>query len=458
MQTITHTSKVGRKELLRALDHSLAMVEFALDGTILSANANYLSMCGYQLQELVGNNHKLLCAGGHLLSRAYTDCWEKIRLLGCSSGLFPRQRKDGSEFWIEAAYYTVFSESDARGRIIKFCLDVTERMRAVGEKICLLEAVTRSLILAEYSPHGDFLSLNENFISSLGFSRADLLGKRLMDVFFTLDPQNGPLRELWRDICGGRTHYQKMEWKAANGESVWLATLFTPLFTAEGKLKKVLQVASDVTFATEFERRQRQRFQKLSLVADKTSNGVIIADGIGRTVYANAGFTAMFGYTEKDLAGRSAACIFGPEESSVARRLREGLGPKESLSIEEIAYGKSGQRLWVSWVSTSVCNDDGKQEYIVTVITDITDTKLYEVLQRKALEGMARDVPTDEVLGMVCLEIERIIPGIYVRVMGVDKQNRLYALAAPSLPPASTRRRSRRPLPGPACAAVWPNP
>ncbi len=436
MQTITHTSKVGRKELLRALDHSLAMVEFALDGTILSANANYLSMCGYQLQELVGNNHKLLCAGGHLLSRAYTDCWEKIRLIGCSSGLFPRQRKDGSEFWIEAAYYTVFSESDARGRIIKFCLDVTERMQAVDEKICLLEAVNRSLILAEYSPRGDFLSLNENFISSLGFSRVDLLGKRLMDVFSTLDPQNGPLRELWRDICGGRTHYQKMEWKAANGESVWLNTLFTPLFTPEGKLKKVLQMASDVTFATEFERRQRQRFQKLSLVADKTSSGVIIADSIGRTVYANAGFSKMFGYTEKDLAGRSAACIFGPEETSVARRLREGLGPKESLSIEEIAYGKSGQRLWVSWVSTSVRNDDGRQEYIVTVITDITDTKLYEVLQRKALEGMARDVPTDEVLGMACLEIERIIPGIYVLVMGVDKHNRLYAVAAPSLPPA----------------------
>ena len=92
MQTITHTSKVGRKELLRALDHSLAMVEFALDGTILSANANYLSMCGYQLQELVGNNHKLLCAGGHLLSRAYTDCWEKIRPPASPSAPFPRPR------------------------------------------------------------------------------------------------------------------------------------------------------------------------------------------------------------------------------------------------------------------------------------------------------------------------------------------------------------------------------
>ena len=436
MQTITHTSRVGRKELLRALDNSLGTVEFALDGTILSANANYLAMCGYQLQELVGNNHKLLCAGEHLLSRSYTDCWDKIRLIGCASGLFPRQRKDGSAFWIEAAYYTVFSEADARGRIVKFCLDVTNRMRAVGEKLCLLEAVDRSLILAEYSPQGDFLSLNENFISSLGFSRADLLGKRFMDAFSPPDPHNSLPRGLWRDICGGRTHYQKMEWKAANGESVWLATLFTPLFTPEGKLKKVLQVASDVTFATEFERRQRQRFQKLSLVADKTSNGVIIADGIGRTVYANEGFTVMFGYTEQDLAGRSPACIFGPEETNVARRLREGLGPKESLSIEEIAYGKSGQRLWVSWVSTSVCNDDGRQEYIVTVITDITDTKLYEVLQRKALEGMARDVPTDEVLGMACLEIERIIPGIFVRVMGVGKQSRLYAVAAPSLPAA----------------------
>ena len=437
MQTLTLGSKVGRKDLLRALDRSLAVIEFALDGTILNANANYLSLSGYRLQELVGNNHKCLCSGEHILSRAYTDCWEKIRLAGCSAGLYPRQRKDGSEYWIEAAYYTVIPEADAQGRIIKFCIDVTDRMKTVSEKISLLEAVDRSLILAEYSPQSDFLAINENFITSLGYSRTEILGKRLPEVFPLLNPQGGLLNEIWRNVCAGHTYYQKMEWKAANDESIWLDTLFTPMFTAEGKLKKVLQVAADVTFAIESERRQKRMFQKLSLVADKTSNGVVIADSAGRTTYINAGFSAMFGYTEKEIAGRLATCIFGPEEMNVARKLRARLGPKESFCIEEIAYGKSGQRLWVSWVSTSVCNDDGKPECIVTVITDITDTKLYEVLQRKALEGMARDVPTEEALSMVCLEIERIIPGVCVRVMGVDnKQNRLYSVASPSLPSA----------------------
>lgn len=435
MQTLTLGSKAGRKELLRALDRSLGIVEFALDGTILNVNARYLALSGYSLQELVGNNHKCLCSGEHILSRAYTDCWERIRLSGCASGLFPRQRKDGSEYWVEAAYYTVIPESDAQGRIIKFSLDVTKRMKTASEKIFLLEAVDRSLILAEYSPQGDFLAVNENFITVLGFSRADLLCKPLVKAFPLLEPQGGLLHEVWRAICAGQTYYQKMEWKTASDESVWLATLFTPMFTAEGKLKKVLQVAADVTFATESERVQRRMFQKLSLVADKTSNGVVIADSAGRTTYVNAGFTAMFGYTEKELTGRLATCIFGPEEANVARKLRARLGPKEPFSIEEIAYGKGGQRLWVSWVSTAVCNDDGKQECIVTVIADITDTKLYEVLQRKALEGMARDVPTEEALSMVCLEIERIIPGVRVRVMGVDdKQKHLSPLAAPSLP------------------------
>ena len=434
MQTLTRTSKVGRKELLRAVERSLAIMEFALDGTILSANANYLSISGYRLQDLVGNNHKCLCSGEHILSKTYADCWEKVKLIGCSSGLFPRQRKDGSEYWIQAVYYTVFSESDAQGRIVKFCLDVTDRMKQTSEKSILLDALDRSLILAEYSPQGDFLSLNENFITALGFARADILGRRLAEVFPLLDPQGRLLNEIWRNVCAGRTYYQKMEWKASSGESVWLATLFTPIFTAEGRLKKILQVATDVTFAIESERRRGQIFQKLSLVADNTSNGVVIADSAGKTTYVNAGFSAMFGYTEKDLAGRSATCIFGPEEIIVARKMRERLGAKESFSIEEIAYSKGGQRLWVSWIANAVCNDEEKQEYIVIVITDITDTKLHEVLQRKALEGMARDVPTEESLGIVCLEIERILPEVRVRVMGVDKQNRLYAVASPSAP------------------------
>lgn len=434
MHTHIRTSKVGRKALLQALDLSLAIMELSLEGVILSANANYLSMSGYRLQELVGNNHKCLCSGEYLLSKEYAECWDKLRSLGSSSGLFPRHRKDGTEFWIVAAYHAVFPESGAQGRIVKFCFEMTERMQATSEKIDLLEAIDRSLILAEYSPEGEFLSVNENFITSLGFSLQELQGKRLVERFPGLEPFGDGFQDIWRNVCVGHNCSQQMEWKTANGEAAWLATLFTPIFTAEGKLKKILQVASDVTFRVLLEERQKHMVQVLSLVADKTSSGVAIADSAGRTIYINPGFSKLFGYTEKELSGRSATCIFGPSAMSVARKMREKLRPKTSFAIEEIAYSKSGQRLWVSWVSTSVCNEAGKQEYIVTVITDITDTKLYEVLQRKALEGMARDLPTEEALSIVCLEIERIIPGIRVKVMGMDKQNRLYDVAAPSIP------------------------
>lgn len=142
-----------------------------------------------------------------------------------------------------------------------------------------------------------------------------------------------------------------------------------------------------------FEKKSEAMLQQLALVADKTRNGVIIEDSANAIMYVNAGFTAMFGYTEEDLLYRSSACLFGPAEARVAQIIREGLTSEDSLTIEEIAYGKGGQRLWVAWMSTPVFNDEGKREYVITVITDITDTKLYETVRGSATQSPGRHGP-----------------------------------------------------------------
>ena len=114
--------------IVDALDRSTSRVEFALDGTILGANANFLELTGYTFHELRGKPHSMLVDEETASSPAYLSFWAKLSSGTFQSGEFQRIDKTGTPFWIQATYNPVF---DRRGRqigVVKFAVDVTERV------------------------------------------------------------------------------------------------------------------------------------------------------------------------------------------------------------------------------------------------------------------------------------------------------------------------------------------
>lgn len=114
--------------IVDALDRSTSRVEFSLDGTILGANANFLELTGYTFHELRGKPHSMLVDEETASSPAYLGFWAKLSSGTFQSGEFQRIDKTGTPFWIQATYNPVF---DRRGRqigVVKFAVDVTERV------------------------------------------------------------------------------------------------------------------------------------------------------------------------------------------------------------------------------------------------------------------------------------------------------------------------------------------
>ena len=72
----------------------------------------------------------------------------------------------------------------------------------------------------------------------------------------------------------------------------------------------------------------------------------------------------------------------------------------------------------------------------ITVLTDITLTKMHEVLQKRVLEGMVNELPLADLMALVCREVERIAPEVTASILSVDELGLLHPLAAPGLPPA----------------------
>lgn len=113
------------KAQVAAIDHSQAVIEFSLDGTILRANANFLSALGYSAEEIVGSHHRMFVSAEDVASPEYQSLWDALRRGEFVARKFRRVKKSGEPCWIEASYNPVFDEAGRPYKVIKFALDIT---------------------------------------------------------------------------------------------------------------------------------------------------------------------------------------------------------------------------------------------------------------------------------------------------------------------------------------------
>jgi len=124
------------RALAAAMHRSSAVIEFDLDGVILSANPNFLGATGYAENEVVGRKHSMFVAPDYALSAEYRDFWSSLRRGEFLSDKFLRYGKDGRRVWIQASYNPMFDAEGKAYKVVKFATDVT----AVEEERERLEA------------------------------------------------------------------------------------------------------------------------------------------------------------------------------------------------------------------------------------------------------------------------------------------------------------------------------
>jgi len=121
--------------IVAAVHRSQAVIEFQLDGTIISANGNFLTTMGYRLEDIQGRHHSLFVDAADASSRAYAQFWDRLRAGEFFADTFRRVARDGGEIWIQGAYNPVFDAEGRPYKVIKFATDITavQQQRAASE-------------------------------------------------------------------------------------------------------------------------------------------------------------------------------------------------------------------------------------------------------------------------------------------------------------------------------------
>ncbi len=233
--------------ILMAMSRSLAVIEFSLDGTILRANPNFLSLLGYELSEVVGQKHRMFMQPSDAASPAYTEFWAALGRGEFMSAEYKRIGKGGKEVWIQASYNPIIGDDGKAYKVVKFATDVTATKLAAAEAAGQLAAIGKSQAVIEFSPTGDILTANENFCSALGYQLGEIKGRHHSMFVQPAMVSSPEYREFWAAL--GRGQFQAAEYLriGKGGKEVWVLASYNPIFDLNGKVAKVVKFATDIT-------------------------------------------------------------------------------------------------------------------------------------------------------------------------------------------------------------------
>ena len=122
-----------------AIAKSQAVIEFNMDGTIITANGNFLQAMGYSLPEIVGQHHRMFVDPAERDGAEYQRFWERLQSGKYDAAQYKRIGKGGREVWIQASYNPLVGPSGRPYKVVKFATDVTAQVKSAQA----LEAAVR---------------------------------------------------------------------------------------------------------------------------------------------------------------------------------------------------------------------------------------------------------------------------------------------------------------------------
>ena len=118
---------------VQAIGKASAVIEFQMDGTVVSANENFLKTLGYSLEEVKGRHHSMFVDEAYRHSSDYRDFWAKLNRNEYQAGEFKRIGKGGKEVWIQGSYNPILDLNGKPFKVVKFATDVTQRVQTAQE-------------------------------------------------------------------------------------------------------------------------------------------------------------------------------------------------------------------------------------------------------------------------------------------------------------------------------------
>ncbi|MGY4510585.1 methyl-accepting chemotaxis protein [Bradyrhizobium sp. USDA 3650] len=381
-------SRVDAQAQIEAIGRSQAMIEFNLDGTIITANKNFLDALGYRLDEIQGKHHSMFVPAEQRDSAEYKAFWAALNHGEYQAREVKRIAKGGREVWIEASYNPVLDGNGKTVRVAKIATDITgKKIRSMADA-SKIAGISRAQAVIEFTLDGTIVTANENFCNALGYSLAEIQGKH-HSLFVPQSERDGAAyREFWAKL--NRGEYQAGEFKriGKGGREVWILAYYNPLLDENGKPFGVVKFATDVTA-------EKLKTADLAgqIAAIEKAQAVIEFNMDGSIITANANFLSALGYSLAEIKGKHHGMFVEPSErdSNGYREFWAALNRGQYQAAEYKRIGKGGREVYIQASYNPIMDLNGKPFKVVKYATDVTKQVLVR-MGNERVRGMMESV------------------------------------------------------------------
>ncbi|MGO4511717.1 PAS domain-containing protein [Bradyrhizobium sp. 2TAF36] len=373
---------------LDAIGRSQATIEFALDGTILTANENFLKALGYGLEEIKGKHHSMFVPADQRGGAAYKAFWSALKSGEFQAAEFKRIAKGGREIWIEASYNPVLDGDGKPVKVVKIATDITAKKINAMTEASKVSAIGRAQAVIEFKLDGTIVTANQNFCQALGYSLAEIEGKHHSLFVAPAERDSAAYREFWARL--NRGEYQAGEYKriGKGGREVWILASYNPLLDENGKPFGVAKFATDVTA----EKLKNADLAGQISAIDK-AQAVIEFNMDGTIITANANFLGTLGYSLAEIKGKHHSMFVEPSERDGAayREFWATLNRGQYQAAEYKRIGKGGKDVYIQASYNPILDLNGKPFKVVKYATDTTRQVLVR-MGNERVRGMMESV------------------------------------------------------------------
>ena len=396
-QNIVIAEKAAETQgILDGINATMATIEFTPSGNVVTANDNFLTTMKTTLPEIHGKHHSGFVPTEIKNSTEYKTFWSDLAQGIEKKGIFKRINALGETVWLNAIYNPIKNAAGEVIKVIKFATDITEQKEQEADLSAKMSGVNATMATIEFTPDGNVVDANENFLHTMKCTLADIKGKHHQNFVKPETANSTAYKSFWTDLASGKPNQGVFERVNAKGEIVWLNAIYSPIKNADGHVIKVIKFASDITEqkTKELEVQQmleearaqeeeiRQNMEEMQAIQEEmelvqremsAQNDIINSIAIvsktdlqGNITYVNEEFLKWSKYSKEEVMGKNHRILkSGDQDDQIFVDMWKTISSGKIFRGEIKNKAKDGSFYWVDAIVAPVLGEDGKpKEYI----------------------------------------------------------------------------------------------